>query len=212
MAAPHTISIGPNCFIGGQRDPEHAPARGHEDLAVVVQVAREEDHDRDLRELRGLEGDAADVDVQVGAVDFAADARQARQHRHRRSPTAAIVYRYRSSTATPRLSQREDRGREQHQADDHPLGLLAREHRFDPVDHHNPDARQHGGQREQVGVGVRERDPDQHVRRQAQRQEQGSVPQRCARGAVQRQVRGRRSRAVLGLDEDRREARRDEDG
>ncbi len=73
------------------RHAEHAAAGRDEDLAVVVEVAREEDHDRHLRELGGLEGDAADVDVEVGAVDLLADAGQAGQDGHARCRRAAIV-------------------------------------------------------------------------------------------------------------------------
>ena len=179
------------------RQPEHAPPRGHEDLAVVAQVAGEEDHDRDLRELRRLEGDAADVDVEVRAVDLLADAGQARQHRHadadQRDRVAVAL-----EHAHAALAQREDRRREQHQPEHHPLRLLARERRFDAVDHHDPDAREHGHQREQVGVRVGQREADHEVRGQAQAEEQRAVGERHAGGVVERQV-GRRRRRVVAV-------------
>ena len=55
IAAPQTTSSGPKCFSGGIVTPEHAPRALHEQLARVAQVAREEDDDRDLRELGRLE-------------------------------------------------------------------------------------------------------------------------------------------------------------
>ena len=106
------------------------------------------------------------------------------------------------------LAQREDRRREQHQPEHHPLRLLARERRFDAVDHHDPDAGQDGHEREQVGVGVRQRVADHEVRSQAQAEEQRAVGQRHAGGVVERQV-GRAARSVTScLDEDRGEAGR----
>ena len=51
-----------------------APCDQH--LARVAQVRGEEDDDRDLRELRRLEGDRPDADAEVGAVDLLPDARQ----------------------------------------------------------------------------------------------------------------------------------------
>ena len=168
IAAPQTISIGPNCFIGGIVTPEHAAAGRDEHLAVVAQVAGEEDHDRDLGELGGLEGDAADVDVEVGAVDLLADPRQARQHGREdadRGDRVAVALEHADAVR----AQREDRGGEQDQPDHHPLRLLARQHGVDAVDHHDPHAREHGDEREQVGVGVGQREADHEVRRQAQR-------------------------------------------
>ena len=176
-----------------------------------MQVAGQEHDDRDLGELGRLEGDAAEVDRQVGAVDLLPDPRQARQHGGQdrdRDDRVAVALEHRHAA----VAQGDDRGREQDQADHHPLRLLARQHRFDAVDHHDPEARQHGHQREQVRVGVGQRETDHQVGRQAQAQEQQPVGQRQARGVVEREAGVRVRRVVLRLDEDRGEAARDEQG
>ena len=107
-------------------------------------------------------------------------------------------------------AQREDRGREQDQPDHHPLRLLAGQHGVDSVDHHDSHAREHRDEREQVGIGVRQRETDHEVRRQAQPEEQRAVGERHAGGVVEREVGRRPRRVALGLDEDRREAGGDE--
>ena len=89
----------------------------------------------------------------------------------------------------------DDRDREQHQPEHEPLRLVARERRVDPVDLDDADAREHGGEREQVGVGVGQRAADHEVPGEAEREEDRAVGQRDA------------GEAVRGLDEDRREAR-----
>ena len=70
IAAPQTTSSGPKCFSGGIVRPSDPPRGDREHLALLGQVAGEEDDDADLRQLGGLEGDRADVDAQVGAVDL----------------------------------------------------------------------------------------------------------------------------------------------
>ena len=62
-----------------QGDAEDPPRADDQHLAVLAQVAGEEDDDRDLRELGRLEGERADLDPEVGAVDLLADPRQARR-------------------------------------------------------------------------------------------------------------------------------------
>ena len=68
-----------------QRHPEHAPRPDDQHLAVLAQVAGEEDDDRDLRELGRLEGERADLDPEVGAVDLLADPRQARRQQQQQA-------------------------------------------------------------------------------------------------------------------------------
>jgi len=121
-------------------------------------------------------------------------------------PTAAIGVAVALEHAHAAPTQRDDRGGEQDEPDDHPLRLLARQHGIDPVDHHDADARQHGGEREQVGIGVRQRKADHQMRGQAQPEEQRSVGQGDRRSVVQGQVRFGPGRDVFGLDEDRGEA------
>ena len=64
IAAPQTTSSGPRCLSGGKVMPgkRRAPTTRH--LALLAQVAGEEDDDRDLRQLSGLEVDRADVDAE----------------------------------------------------------------------------------------------------------------------------------------------------
>ena len=194
-----------------QRHAEHAAACGDKDLAVVAQVAGEEDHDCDLRELGRLEGHAAEVDREVRAVDFAPDPRQARQERRDDADQGNRVPVALEHAYAP-LSQRDHRRREEHQSEDHPLRLLARQHRIDPVDHHDADARQHRRERQDVRVGVGERHAQHDVRQQAQSEEQRPVRQRRARGSRQDGIGVRRQAVVLLLDEDRREPGRDQQG
>ena len=61
-------SNGPRCLSGGIAVAEDLAARCQR-LAVVAQVAGEEDHQPDLAELGRLERDPGQVDRQVGAVD-----------------------------------------------------------------------------------------------------------------------------------------------
>ena len=145
------------------------------------------------------------MDRQVGAVDLPADARQPRQHRHRDAhggDRVAVALEHAHAAA----AQREDRGRKQHQADDHPLCLLARQHGVYAIDHHDPDAGEHGGEREQVGVRVRQREADHQVRGKAQPEEDRAVGQREVGGVVEGEVGGGARGVVFGLDEDRGEA------
>ena len=72
----------------------------------------------------------------------------------------------------------QDRDAEEREADHEPLGLLARQLGVDPVDQHQADAGQGGGQREHVRVGVREPRPDEEVRQHAQPEEERAVGER----------------------------------
>ena len=149
------------------------------------------------------------MDVQVGTVDLLADARQPRQHRHEYPDgrdRVAVALEHRDGPAP----EREQRGGEQDQSQHHPLRLLAREHGVDAIHHHDSHAREHRCEREQVGVGVRDRVTDHRMRGEAQAQEQRAIRQRRARSMVEREVGGRVRRGVLGLDEDRGEAGDDE--
>ena len=55
IAAPQTTSSGPKCLSGGIVTPSDPPRRDREQLALLGQVAGQEDDDADLRELGGLE-------------------------------------------------------------------------------------------------------------------------------------------------------------
>ena len=116
----------------------------------------------------GWKRDRPDVDAEVGAVHLRADAGQPRQHQQpdpdRRDHVAVALER-------PHVAQQQDRRREQHDPGHEPARLLARERVVDPVDHHEPERRQQRDQREQVRVGVGQRDADEQVDGEAEREE-----------------------------------------
>ena len=147
-----------------ERDPREAARADDEHLARVAQVGREEDDDRDLRELGGLERDRADVERQVRAVDGVAEPRQQQQDDPRERDAVAVALEH-----AVVLAQRDDRRREEDEPDDEPLRLLAREVLVEAVEHHEAEAREHRDEREEVRVGVRQRHPQDDVRGQAER-------------------------------------------
>ena len=174
-------------------DAGDAPGADDQQLARVAQVAGQEDDDRDLGELGGLEGQRPEADAEVGAVDLRADPGQARQQQHPdpdRGDGVAVALQHAV------VAQQDDRGGEEPQPDDEPLRLLAGQLLVDAVDHHQAEAGQDGEEREQVGVGVGQREAQHHVRRQAQAEEDRPVGQRDVVDDV------------VALDEDGREARR----
>ena len=136
-----------------------------------------------------------DLDRQEGAVDLRADAGQPRhqeQRDARRRDRVAVALEH------VVVVDHQDGHAEEREPDDEPLRLLARELGVDPVDQDETDAGQHGGEREQVRVGVREARADEQVRQHAQAEEERAVGQR-------------RVGDVLGARGDnRREAGRDE--
>ena len=153
IAAPHTTSSGPRCLSGGSGIPRILCVPCDEHLARVAQVGREEDDDRDLRQLGGLEGDRADADAEVGAVDLLADPRHARQQQEqdaRGRDDVAVALEDPHVLAQAMIVRRED-----DEPDDEPLRLLAGEVLVEAVEHHEPEARERRDEREEVRVGVR---------------------------------------------------------
>ena len=73
------------------------------------------------------------------------------------------------------VAQEVDRQREEDEAEHEPVGLVAGEVVVDPVDHHQPEGGQQRDQREQVGVGVGEADPQVDVGGEADGEEVGAV-------------------------------------
>ena len=145
-----------------------------EHLAMLPQVAGEEDDHRELAELRRLEGDRADVDAEVGAVDLRADpgdARQEEQEQPAEHDQVAVALEHEV------VLEEDDRRHEQDQPDDEPVGLIAGEGLVDPVEHHQPDGGQQRDEREQVGVGVGEPDAQEDVRAEADGEEVGAEDQ-----------------------------------
>ena len=144
----------------------------HEHVRGVSQVAREEDDDRDLGELGGLELDRADLDGQEGAVHLGGQARNPR-HQQQRDPGRGD----RVAVALERVvvAQEHDGGAEGDQAEDEPLRLLARQLGVDAVDHDQPEGGKRRGEGEQVGVGVGQPRADEQVGENAQAQEHEPV-------------------------------------
>ena len=91
--------------------PDRLPPDEHRPR--VVQVARQEDDDADLRELGRLEADRPEVDRQVGAVGRAADPgdpRQEQQHDRRDGDHVAVAL------ERAVVAQEHDRGAEEQRA------------------------------------------------------------------------------------------------
>ena len=176
-----------------KRDPGEAARADDEHLARVAQVGRQEDDDRDLRQLRGLKGDRAHVEGQVGAVRRAAQPRQQQQQDAAERDDVAVALEHAVVVA-----QRDDRRREDDQPDDEPLRLVAREVLVEAVEHDEAEAGEHRDERKQVRVGVGQRHAQDEVRGEAQREEDQPVRQRQVR------------QQVVALDEDRGEPGRHE--
>ncbi len=156
--------------------PGQGPSpRAHQDVAHLAQVAREEDDDRELRELGRLELDRADLHRQVGAVHLLADPGQAGHHEqrdaHRRDRVAVALEHV-------VVAQEDDRGAEEGQPDHEPLRLLARQLWVDPVDLDEAERSQRRREREQVGVRVRQPRADEQVREHAEAEEDRAVGDR----------------------------------
>ena len=75
------------------------------------------------------------------------------------------------------VAQELDRQREEDQPEHEPVGLVAGQAVVDPVDHHQPEGGQQRDQREEVGVGVGQADPQVDVGGEADREEVGAVDQ-----------------------------------
>ncbi len=139
-----------------QGHAEHPTGPDDQHLAVLAQVAGEEDDDADLRELGWLEGKRADLHPEVGAVDLLTDPRQTRcQQQQQTYPGDRVPVALEHVV----LAQEVDRQGEEDEAEHEPVGLVAGEPLVDPVDHHQPESGQQGNQREEVGVGVGQPQP-----------------------------------------------------
>ncbi len=176
-----------------RRRKSEPPDSHGEHLAVVAQVAGDEDDEEHLRELAGLEGDRADRDPEVGAVDGGTELGQRRQdqERDREDPKCVLV------VVEPPvvLADHQDGQREQGDSDHDPDALAEREVWVDPVDEGQADRGQKTDQREQGLVCLRQPESQDDVRRDEEREKQGRVGQRA----------GGEGLGVLADDEDARE-------
>ena len=116
-----------------------------------------------------------DLDGEVGPVHLLPDAGQPRDQKQsdaRRRDRVAVAL------EDMVVLDHQDRDGEEGEPDHEPLGLLARQLRVDPVDQHEPDPGEGGGEREHVRVGVRDARPDEQVRQHAQAEEERAVGER----------------------------------
>ena len=148
-----------------QHDARDLPRTDHEHLAVVVQVAGEEDDDADLRQLGRLKAERPELDAEVGLVRLVADPRQPRQQQQRDPGEGDQV-----AVALEHLvvAQEDDRQRERDQPDHEPVRLVAREALVEPEQHHDAERGEQRDQREQERVGVGQARADHEVGREAE--------------------------------------------
>jgi hypothetical protein len=164
------------------RDAEDPSRPHHHDLARVSQVAGQEDDEADLGELGGLEHEhSRDPHAQIGPVGLVSDPGQAGQQQQAERDEGDDVPVLLKLAVVP---EDDDRDREQNQAEYEPLGLLAGVGGADPVDHHDPEARQQRHQGKHVGIRVRQRDADEDVPGDAQAEEDRPVGERHVREHV----------------------------
>ena len=133
-----------------------------------------------------------ELDAEVGAVDLLADPRHARQQQQGeadRPRSCSGSARARGSRAAATIVATKSTSPITNHCACSRASVVV-----DPVDHHEAEAGQHGDQREQVRVGVGQREADHDVRGEAEPEEDRAVGQRDV---------GEQRRA---LDEDRREA------
>ena len=135
-----------------QRAEVLQPALGQH-LALLAQVAGEEDDQEDLRQLAGLELEGADPHPEPRAVDRLADHRQCGQHHQRdRGDSEEVLVGLEHAVVAP---ERDQRQREEADAADDPEALAEGVVRVEPVDHGDADRREQRGERQQHRVGPR---------------------------------------------------------
>ena len=122
------------------------PEGGHsQQLAPLDQVRGEEDGQRDLGELTGLEVDRAEADPDAGAVDVATDHRQ---QRHEQQEDAADHERVAVALEHPGVPDDEQHGGERGDPDCGPDGLERGQVFGEPGDDHVAQAVEERGDRE----------------------------------------------------------------
>src|SRR5581483_10304308 len=161
-----------------QRPPVlHAALSQH--LALFAQVRREEDDERDLPELAGLELQAAEVDPQPRSVHRLADAGQKGHEQQADRAQAEEVLVVLQQPVV--LTQEDERGCEHRHPDDDPEPLLERVRRAEAVDLRQSDRGQEPGQGKEIRVGARNGEPRDDVRGEIQHEEEDCVRERCRR-------------------------------
>ena len=153
----HASTTGARCLAGGSRKGPDPGRRHLEQLALLVQVGREEDHDEDLAELGRLEAERSDLDPQARAVDGLPDPRDHRQHQQDQPEQADRVGVGVEHLVVPNDHQRR---RERHEPDGDPRRLLGGETARQPEDHREAQTDEDAGRREQRRVGARREPAD----------------------------------------------------
>ena len=143
---------------GGDGHAEHVTLRDRQHDLLVVQVAGEEDHDRQLCELRRLDAEAERVDPELGAVD-----RGAQEDGHHQQREADGADEVPVAVQLHVVAHDEHREDEQPGADEQPLPLGERQRRLDAEDLGEADGRQQRGDGQQERIGLRQEDALEHV-------------------------------------------------
>ena len=111
-----------------------------EHLALLAQVAREEHDQQDLRELARLDAERPELDPEARAADLLADARQRGQHEQReRDDPDHVLVRLEPPVV---VAERDERRREERDADHDPQPLAERVVGIQAVDLGQADRRQ----------------------------------------------------------------------
>src|SRR5581483_11451778 len=148
-----------------------------EHLALLAQVRGEEDDQEDLRELARLELRRADAHPQARAVHRLTEPGYAGQEEQRdRGHAEQVLVVLEDAVVAAESDQREC---EQRDPDHDPEALLERVGRTGAIDLGHADGGQQSGQRQEVGVGVRDGEPRDHVRCQVEREEEEGVAERA---------------------------------
>ena len=130
----------------------HAPdaaGRHRQQLALVAQVRRQEDHDQDLRHLAELDRLAApDLDPEPGAVDAGGE-----DHGDQQQADAGQADQVAVALEHPVVGQGEQHADERGAPHRHPDRLVGGQLRADAVELDQADRREHPHGRQQVGVG-----------------------------------------------------------
>ena len=164
-----------------QRAPVLQPPL-REDFALLAHVAREEDDQRDLRELARLEPQRPEVHPEPRAVHGQPQHGQDRQEQQsdRGQPEDVLV---RLELAVV-VAEQEERQREKGDRDDDPGALLECVARMEAVDLRQPDRRQEAGDRQQVRIRERHRVTGHEMSRQVEQQEEACIRERRRRDDV----------------------------
>ena len=129
-------------------------------LALLDQVRGEEDAERHLGELAGLEADAAEPHPQPGPVDVASDDREQRHQQQADADQGERVAEALQVADPPHQDERSDEGAD---AEGRPHRLQPRQLVVEPGDEDIADAVEQGRQREQDPVGRRGQAAGGHV-------------------------------------------------